>query len=230
MRMIELIQLTKAYGERTLFEGLNLRCEKGEIVSILGPSGCGKSTLLRICCGLIEADAGERRTDEGRIENGTISPTIAMLFQQPVLFPHLNVGKNVGLGGEQGIAKDELLKQISAVLNFVDMPGTEGKNITTLSGGEAQRVAFARALLQSPNVMLLDEPFASLGLEQRHRLARETRKRLKERGITTIHVTHDEEEAVIMADRVISWKDLLSSSQSIPTPMKEETQGTDSEE
>ena len=228
--MIELQQLTKAYGERTLFEGLNLRCEKGAIVSILGPSGCGKSTLLRICCGLIEADSGERLTDEGLIENGTISPTIAMLFQQPVLFPHLNVGKNVGLGGAQGLAKDELRKQISAVLNFVDMPETESKNIATLSGGEAQRVAFARALLQSPNVMLLDEPFASLGLEQRHRLARDTRKRLKERGITTIHVTHDEEEAVIMADRVISWKKLLSSSQSIPTPMKEETQGMDSEE
>ena len=228
--MIELKNLTKAFDERTLFNGLNLRCEKGEIVSILGPSGCGKSTLLRICCGLIEADAGERWTDDGIIENGVISPTIAMLFQQPVLFPHLNVGRNIALGGGNEISKNELSKQVTAVLNFVDMPETEGKNITTLSGGEAQRVAFARALLQSPNVMLLDEPFASLGLEQRHRLARDTRKRLKSRSITTIHVTHDEEEAVIMADRVISWKELLSSSQTIPTPMKENEQAVDSEE
>ena len=228
--MIELKNLTKAFDERTLFNGLNLRCEKGEIVSILGPSGCGKSTFLRICCGLIEADAGERWTDDGIIENGVISPTIAMLFQQPVLFPHLNVGRNIALGGGNEISKDELSKQVTAVLNFVDMAGTERKNITTLSGGEAQRVAFARALLQSPSVMLLDEPFASLGLEQRHRLARDTRKRLKSRSITTIHVTHDEEEAVIMADRVISWKELLSSSQSIPTPMKEDEQGRDSEE
>ena len=228
--MIELKNLTKAFDERTLFNGLNLRCEKGEIVSILGPSGCGKSTLLRICCGLIEADAGERWTDDGIIENCVISPTIAMLFQQPVLFPHLNVGRNIALGGGNEISKNELSKQVTAVLNFVDMPGTEGKNITTLSGGEAQRVAFARALLQSPNVMLLDEPFASLGLEQRHRLARDTRKRLKSRSITTIHVTHDEEEAVIMADRVISWKELLSSSQTIPTPMKEDEQAVDSEE
>jgi ABC-type Fe3+/spermidine/putrescine transport system ATPase subunit len=228
--MIELKNLTKAFDERTLFNGLNLRCEKGEIVSILGPSGCGKSTLLRICCGLIEADAGERWTDDGIIENGVISPTIAMLFQQPVLFPHLNVGRNIALGGGNEISKNELSKQVTAVLNFVDMPGTEGKNITTLSGGEGQRVAFARALLQSPNVMLLDEPFASLGLEQRHRLARDTRKRLKSRSITTIHVTHDEEEAVIMADRVISWKELLSSSQTIPTPMKEDEQAVDSEE
>ena len=228
--MIELKNLTKAFDERTLFNGLNLRCEKGEIVSILGPSGCGKSTLLRICCGLIEADAGERWTDDGIIENGVISPTIAMLFQQPVLFPHLNVGRNIALGGGNEISKNELSKQVTAVLNFVDMPGTEGKNITTLSGGEAQRVAFARALLQSPNVMLLDEPFASLGLEQRHRLARDTRKRLKSRSITTIHVTNDEEEAVIMADRVISWKELLSSSQTIPTPMKEDEQAVDSEE
>jgi ABC-type Fe3+/spermidine/putrescine transport system ATPase subunit len=179
---------------------------------------------------LIEADAGERWTDDGLIENGVISPTIAMLFQQPVLFPHLNVGRNIALGGGNEISKNELSKQVTAVLNFVDMPGTEGKNITTLSGGEAQRVAFARALLQSPNVMLLDEPFASLGLEQRHRLARDTRKRLKSRSITTIHVTHDEEEAVIMADRVISWKELLSSSQTIPTPMKEDEQAVDSEE
>jgi ABC-type Fe3+/spermidine/putrescine transport system ATPase subunit len=230
MQMIELKNLTKAFDERTLFNGLNLRCEKGEIVSILGPSGCGKSTLLRICCGLIKADAGERWTDDGIIENGVISPTIAMLFQQPVLFPHLNVGRNIALGGGNEISKNELSKQVTAVLNFVDMPGTEGKNITTLSGGEAQRVAFARALLQSPNVMLLDEPFASLGLEQRHRLARDTRKRLKSRSITTIHVTHDEEEAVIMADRVISWKELLSSSQTIPTPMKEDEQAVDSEE
>jgi len=230
MQMIELKNLTKAFDERTLFNGLNLRCEKGEIVSILGPSGCGKSTLLRICCGLIEADAGERWTDDSIIENGLISPTIAMLFQQPVLFPHLNVGRNIALGGGNEISKNELSKQVTAVLNFVDMPGTEGKNITTLSGGEAQRVAFARALLQSPNVMLLDEPFASLGLEQRHRLARDTRKRLKSRSITTIHVTHDEEEAVIMADRVISWKELLSSSQTIPTPMKEDEQAVDSEE
>ena len=228
--MIELKNLTKAFDERTLFNGLNLRCEKGEIVSILGPSGCGKSTLLRICCGLIEADAGERWTDDGIIENGVISPTIAMLFQQPVLFPHLNVGRNIALGGGNEISKNELSKQVTAVLNFVDMPETEGKNITTLSGGEAQRVAFALALLQSPNVMLLDEPFASLGLEQRHRLARDTRKRLKSRSITTIHVTHDEEEAVIMADRVISWKELLSSSQTIPTPMKEDEQAVDSEE
>ena len=228
--MIELKNLTKAFDERTLFNGLNLRCEKGEIVSILGPSGCGKSTLLRICCGLIEADAGERWTDDGIIENGVISPTIAMLFQQPVLFPHLNVGRNIALGGGNEISKNELSKQVTAVLNFVDMPGTEGKNITTLSGGEGQRVAFARALLQSPNVMLLDEPFASLGLEQRHRLAKDTRKRLKSRSITTIHVTHDEEEAVIMADRVISWKELLSSSQTIPTPMKEDEQAVDSEE
>ena len=228
--MIELKNLTKAFDERTLFNGLNLRCEKGEIVSILGPSGCGKSTLLRICCGLIEADAGERWTDDGIIENGVISPTIAMLFQQPVLFPHLNVGRNIALGGGNEISKNELSKQVTAVLNFVDMPETEGKNITTLSGGEAQRVAFARALLQSPNVMLLDEPFASLGLEQRHRLAKDTRKRLKSRSITTIHVTHDEEEAVIMADRVISWKELLSSSQTIPTPMKEDEHAVDSEE
>jgi len=228
--MINLKYLKKSYGDRTLFENLDLHLDDGEIISILGPSGCGKSTLLRICCGLIEPDEGVREVDGEVIENGITTPDIAMLFQQPVLFPHLTVGKNIALGAESGIANDELANIVSSVLKFVDMPGTETKNVATLSGGEAQRVAFARALLQSPKLMLLDEPFASLGLEQRHRLAKETRNQLKQRGITTIHVTHDSEEAEIMADRVISWRELYASSQTTPTPMKEEVQGKNSEQ
>lgn len=228
--MIEFKGLKKSYGTRTLFEGLDLCLAKGEIISILGPSGCGKSTLLRICCGLDEPDDGLRILNNTVIEHGTIVPEIAMLFQQPVLFPHLNVGKNIALGTDAGISNERRNEQVSTALNFVDMEGLEEKNIATLSGGEAQRVAFARALLQSPQLMLLDEPFASLGLEQRHRLAQETRTLLKKRLITTIHVTHDSEEAEIMADRVISWKDLTISSQIRPTPMKEDEQGRDSEE
>jgi ABC-type Fe3+/spermidine/putrescine transport system ATPase subunit len=228
--MIEFKGLKKSYGTRTLFEDLDLCLDKGEIISILGPSGCGKSTLLRICCGLDEPDDGLRILNNTVIEHGTIVPEIAMLFQQPVLFPHLNVGKNIALGTDTGLSKERRNEQVSTALNFVDMEGLEEKNIATLSGGEAQRVAFARALLQSPQLMLLDEPFASLGLEQRHRLAQETRTLLKKRLITTIHVTHDSEEAEIMADRVISWKDLTISSQIRPTPMKEDEQGRDSEE
>ena len=228
--MIEFKGLKKSYGTRTLFEDLDLFLAKGEIISILGPSGCGKSTLLRICCGLDEPDDGLRILNNTVIEPGTIVPEIAMLFQQPVLFPHLNVGKNIALGTDTGLSNERRNEQVSTALNFVDMEGLEEKNIATLSGGEAQRVAFARALLQSPQLMLLDEPFASLGLEQRHRLAQETRTWLKKRLITTIHVTHDSEEAEIMADRVISWKDLTISSQIRPTPMKEDEQGRDSEE
>ena len=228
--MIEFKGLKKSYGTRTLFEDLDLCLDKGEIISILGPSGCGKSTLLRICCGLDEPDDGLRILNNTVIEHGTIVPEIAMLFQQPVLFPHLNVGKNIALGTDTGLSKERRNEQVSTALNFVDMEGLEEKNIATLSGGEAQRVAFARALLQSPQLMLLDEPFASLGLEQRHRLAQETRTLLKKQLITTIHVTHDSEEAEIMADRVISWKDLTISSQIRPTPMKEDEQGRDSEE
>ena len=228
--MIELKGLKKSYGDRILFNGLDLSLAQGEIVSILGPSGCGKSTLLRICCGLDEPDDGQRMLDGRLIEHGRIIPEIAMLFQRPVLFPHLSVGKNIGLGADPKISNALRYEQVSSALKFVDMKGLEDKNVGTLSGGEAQRVAFARALLQSPQLMLLDEPFASLGLEQRHRLAQETRELLKKRLITTIHVTHDSEEAEIMADRVISWKDLTMSSQTKPTPMKEDDQGRDSEE
>ena len=228
--MIEIKNLRKSYGNRTLFEELNLYLAKGEIVSILGPSGCGKSTLLRICCGLEVPDEGVRVLNGTAIEDGQIVPEIAMLFQQPVLFPHLNVGKNIALGTEVGLSNHERSELVSSVLRFVDMDGLEEKKVATLSGGEAQRVAFARALLQSPQLMLLDEPFASLGLEQRHRLAKETRKRLKDRLITTIHVTHDSEEAEIMADRVISWKELNIPSQIKPTPMKEDDQAKFSEE
>ena len=228
--MIEIKNLRKSYGNRTLFEELNLYLAKGEIVSILGPSGCGKSTLLRICCGLEVPDEGVRVLNGTAIEDGQIVPEIAMLFQQPVLFPHLNVGKNIALGTEVSLSNHDRSELVSSVLRFVDMEGLEEKKVATLSGGEAQRVAFARALLQSPQLMLLDEPFASLGLEQRHRLAKETRKRLKDRLITTIHVTHDSEEAEIMADRVISWKELNIPSQIKPTPMKEDDQAKFSEE
>lgn len=195
-------------NDHPIFQNLNLSVASGEIVSILGPSGCGKTTLLRVSCGLTALTCGERRLDGGLLDNQAIVPDITMLFQQPVLYPHLNVAQNIGLGAPSEWSKKEKTARIDEVLISIGMEGFGNRGVASLSGGEAQRVAFGRALMQEPKVMLLDEPFASLDVARRLELARMTRNHLKERGITAVHVTHDEEEAALMADRVIRWMDL----------------------
>ena len=198
-------------NEHPIFQDLNLTVASGEIVSILGPSGCGKTTLLRVSCGLTALAHGERRLDGALLENQTIVPDITMLFQQPVLYPHLNVAQNIGLGAPSEWSKKEKGTRIDEVLTSIGMDGFGQRGVASLSGGEAQRVAFGRALMQEPKVMLLDEPFASVDVARRLELAAMTRRHLKQRGITAIHVTHDEDEADIMADRVIRWTELQPS-------------------
>lgn len=198
-------------NEHPIFQDLNLSVASGEIVSILGPSGCGKTTLLRVSCGLTALAHGERRLDGALLENQTIVPDITMLFQQPVLYPHLNVAQNIGLGAPSEWSKKEKGTRIDEVLSSIGMDGFGQRGVASLSGGEAQRVAFGRALMQEPKVMLLDEPFASVDVARRLELAAMTRRHLKQRGITAIHVTHDEDEADIMADRVIRWTELQPS-------------------
>ena len=209
--------ITKAavqLGDWTVFEDLNLTVESGEIVSILGPSGCGKTTLLRACCGLENLTEGQRHLDGTSLQNATVVPSITMLFQQPVLYPHLNVSQNIALGASKEIGKTAISQRVDEVLNAVGLPDFHRRGIAGLSGGEAQRVAFARALMQEPKMILLDEPFASVDVKRRLALAKMTREHLKDRGITTLHVTHDMEEATLLADRVIQWQDLLSGEQS----------------
>ena len=134
-----------------------------------------------------------------------------MLFQQPVLYPHLNVAQNIALGVGNTVPKKAVSTKVDSVLNAVGLEGFNQRGTAGLSGGEAQRVAFARALLQKPKVMLLDEPFASVDVERRMALATMTRTHLKERTITTVHVTHDREEALVLSDRIIEWNDLVGS-------------------
>ena len=205
----ELRDGTVRLGDWTVFKRLSLSVDEGEIVSILGPSGCGKTTLLRACCGLEQLREGERRLAGDVLPNNTIVPEITMLFQQPVLYPHLNVAQNIGLGAGKTTQKKALESGVDAVLKAVGLEGFNQRGTAGLSGGEAQRVAFGRALLQEPNVLLLDEPFASVDIERRMALAEMTRTHLKERNITTVHVTHDREEANILSDRIIEWKGLI---------------------
>ena len=220
----DIIKAAVQLGDWTVFEDLNLTVESGEIVSILGPSGCGKTTLLRACCGLENLTEGQRHLDGTSLQNATVVPSITMLFQQPVLYPHLNVSQNIALGASKEIGKTAISQRVDEVLNAVGLPDFHRRGIAGLSGGEAQRVAFARALMQEPKMILLDEPFASVDVKRRLALAKMTREHLKDRGITTLHVTHDMEEATLLADRVIQWQDLLSGEQTMPTPKKEETE------
>ena len=222
--MFELRNGAVRLGEWLVFEDLSLRVEAGEIVSILGPSGCGKTTLMRACCGLESLTNGQRNFKGASLENGTIVPEITMLFQQPVLYPHLSVSQNIALGASKDIGKSAINQRVDEVLKAIGLPDFHRRGVEGLSGGEAQRVAFGRALMQEPNMILLDEPFASVDVKRRLALAEMTREHLKERGITTLHVTHDVEEATILADRVVQWQDLLSGEQGMPTPKKEETE------
>ena len=219
--MFELRNGTVRLGAWTVFEGLSLTVEDGEIVSVLGPSGCGKTTLLRACCGLERLEQGNRRLGGTLLPLDTIVPDITMLFQQPVLYPHLNVAQNIALGAGNTVPKKVLSTKVDTVLDAVGLAGFNHRGTAGLSGGEAQRVAFGRALLQEPKVMLLDEPFASVDVERRMALAAMTRTHLKERKITTVHVTHDREEAKVLSDRIIEWNDLVA-------PTSED--GTDGEE
>ena len=201
--MFEIRNGTVSLDDWVVFEGLNLRVEPGEIVSVLGPSGCGKTTLLRASCGLERLKEGQRLLDEEVLENATIVPTITMLFQQPVLYPHLNVAQNIALGAPKTMSKMAVKQRVNEVLQSIGLADFQRRGTAGLSGGEAQRVAFGRALMQAPRVMLLDEPFASVDVKRRLELSAMTRSHLKERNITTVHVTHDIEEAKALSDRIV---------------------------
>ena len=207
--MFELQKGAVRLGQWLVFESLDLRVDVGEIVSILGPSGCGKTTLLRACCGLERLEKGARILDDEELQNATIHPDITMLFQQPVLYPHLNVSQNMALGADTNVSKTQKKERIHEVLDAIGLEGFELRGVAGLSGGEAQRVAFGRALMQEPKLIMLDEPFASVDVKRRLELASMTRTHLKQRNITALHVTHDEEEATVLSDRIIHWKELV---------------------
>lgn len=210
--MFELKGGSKRYGAVDLFHELDFAVKKGEIVSILGPSGCGKTTLLRTMCGLESLDQGTRLLNGASLVNGELHPGITMLFQQPVLYPHLSVAQNIGLGASKDTKKHQRQSLATEVLETLGMPGFEKRRIAQLSGGEAQRVAFGRALLQRPELILLDEPFASVDVKRRLGLAEMTRDHLKHRDIAALHVTHDIEEARVLSDRMVHWSDLVTES------------------
>ena len=204
---IDIQSLTLSYDENIILSECNLRLKEGEILVILGPSGCGKTTLLRAIAGFVQPDNGTIHLN-GRILN-ELQPeerNIGMLFQRPVLFPHKDVLGNILFAYRR--RKDRKMKDVDEIMKDMGLLSMKNQSIETLSGGEAQRVVLARALLTNPELLLLDEPLSSLDLDVRRQLALEIRATLKSKNIAAIHVTHDHEEAAIIGDRIIEWSQL----------------------
>lgn len=196
--------LGAGYGRQEVLREISLAIDPGELVALLGPSGCGKSTLLRVVAGLHAPGAG-RILFNGREVNGLPAERrrAAMVFQRPLLFPHLTVAGNVAFGLKmRRMASGEIRQRVAQALHLVQLEGYGDRRPGELSGGQEQRVALARALVIEPDLLLLDEPFSALdpGLRaEMQRLVGDLQRRL---GITTIFVTHDQEEAVLLADRI----------------------------
>ena len=201
---LEVSALTVRFGGLTAVDGVELGVRPGEVVCLLGPSGCGKSTLLRAVAGLEVAAEGQVRWDGADLAR--VPPhrrRFGLMFQDYALFPHLDVAANVGFGLRmQGWGAAEVAGRVADVLDLVGMGGAGARSVGALSGGEQQRVALARALAPRPRLLLLDEPLGALDRALRERLLVELAALLDELGTTALHVTHDQEEAFTIGDRV----------------------------
>ncbi|MDR6755384.1 spermidine/putrescine transport system ATP-binding protein [Mycoplana sp. BE70] len=202
----ELRNVTKRFGAVTAAEGLNLAIFQGEFLSFLGPSGCGKTTALRMLAGFEQASEGDVLID-GKVVNGVppYQRPVNMVFQQYALFPHMDVARNVAYGLNQRrprLAKADVAAKVARALDMVRLTGFTDRRIWEMSGGQQQRVALARAIVNEPKILLLDEPMAALDKKLRHDMQIELKSLQRELGITFVLVTHDQEEALSMSDRV----------------------------
>ncbi len=207
--MLTLERVTARYGPRTALESVDLVVPAGQVVSLLGPSGSGKSTLLRVIAGL-ERPAGGRVLFEGRdlADVPVHERGFGLMFQDYALFPHRDVAGNVGFGLRMaGWTDGHVRARVAEVLALVGLPGAEARSVARLSGGEQQRVALARALAPSPRLLMLDEPMGSLDRALRERLPDELRQIFDTLALTVLYVTHDQDEALRVADRTILLRD-----------------------
>ncbi|MFP4661447.1 MAG: ABC transporter ATP-binding protein [Halanaerobiales bacterium] len=201
---IELKNINKAYADEKIINNLDLRINSGELIALLGPSGCGKTTILKILAGILEADSGDIYFDKQSVTDIPAEKRKAvMVFQDYLLFPHLNVEENIAFGLKmRGVSKKERQEKVRALLDLVGMSGYQNYYTRELSGGQRQRVALARALAVDPEVLLLDEPLSNLDTNLRVEMRELIRKLHREKNMTTIFVTHDREEAMLIADKV----------------------------
>ncbi len=201
---VRLVDVTKSFGDITAVDHIDLEVQDGEFFSLLGPSGCGKTTTLRMIGGFEQPTSG---LIELQGEDVTWLPpyqrNVNTVFQNYALFPHLSIFENVAFGlRRRGVADGEIRQRVTAMLELVELPGFEKRKPNQLSGGQAQRVALARALINRPAVLLLDEPLGALDLKLRKQMQVELKRIQQEVGITFIYVTHDQEEAMTMSDRI----------------------------
>ena len=201
---VKLENIVKTFGETVALKGIDLHIKHGELFTLLGPSGCGKSTTLRIIAGLDFPDSGQLHFDDEDVTYKSSSERGAVLvFQNYALWPHMTVYDNVAYGLKvKKLPKQEIEKKVKWALELVKLQGYEDRYPTQLSGGQQQRVAIARALVVEPKLLLLDEPLSNLDAKLRLEMRSEIRRIQRELGITVIYVTHDQEEAMAISDRV----------------------------
>ena len=204
-KLIEFRNIVKSFDGQIVLKGVNLDIYENEFVTLLGPSGCGKTTLLRILGGFLSADEGQVIFDGEEInDKPPYQREVNTVFQKYALFPHLNVYENIAFGLKiKKMGKDVIEQKVMKMLKLIGLEGYENKNTTLLSGGQQQRVAIARALVNEPKVLLLDEPLAALDLKLRKEMQYELKRIQQEVGITFIFVTHDQEEALTMSDKIV---------------------------
>jgi thiamine transport system ATP-binding protein len=203
--MLTVDHLTVRYDDLVAVDDVTLHAAAGEVVVVLGPSGCGKSTLLRAVAGLVPPAGGSIRLDGDDLAGRRPDERgVGLAFQDHALFPHRTVADNVGFGPRmRGWSAEQVRRRVDEVLALVDLDGYGSRRVTELSGGEAQRVALARAVAPRPRLLMLDEPLGSLDRALRDRLLVELPRVFAETGATVVHVTHDQDEALTLADRIV---------------------------
>jgi len=201
---LRLVNLSKRFGKTVAINSLSLEIQDGEIMTLLGPSGCGKTTTLRCIAGLVPPDEGEIYLGDERVTD--LPPErrgVGLVFQNYALWPHMTVYENLAFGLQlRKVPKDEIRRRIDDALAMVRLPGFEKRYPRQLSGGQQQRVALARALVIEPKLLLLDEPLSNLDAQLREEMRFEIRELQKKLGITSVYVTHDQAEALVLSDRI----------------------------
>ena len=202
--ILELKNIKKAFGDTVVLNGIDLTVQPGEFITLLGSSGCGKTTTLRIISGLETPDSGTVLLEGVDMTHAEPNRrNVHTVFQNYALFPHMNVGANIGYSLKlQGMKKPDIQKKVKEMLELVQLEGYENRMPGELSGGQRQRVAIARSVVDSPKVLLLDEPLGALDLQLRRMMQIELKRLQKKLGITFIYITHDQEEALNMSDRI----------------------------